>query len=246
MSWPRLRRLAMPNLPTVKAMAPKAPSGARRMTMATMRNSDVGDLVDEPQHQRALGLERRERHAEEDGEEQHLEDVAPREGVGHVLGNDVEQEIDGAEGVAGRGVARDGAGVELRRVDVHPRARPHRLPDQQPEGEGEGGQHLEVDEPLETDAPHPLEVAHLGDARHHRREDDGRDQHLDELDEAVAQRLHRRAEGRVEDAEERSESDRHQHLGIEAMGEPSHGTALRGVRPASAARARQVSSGLSP
>ena len=86
----------------------------------------------------------------------------------------------------------------------------------------------------------------LGDARHHRREDDGGDQHLDELDEAVAQRLHRRAEVRVEDAEERAESDRHQHLGIEAVGEPFQGAALRGVRPASAARARQVSWGLSP
>ena len=146
MSWPRLKRLAMPNLPTVKAMAPKAPSGARRMTMATMRNRTWETSSTNRSTSDALGFERRERHAEKDGEEQHLEDVARAKASATSLGMMLRQEIDGAERVAGGGVARDSAGVELspgRRSSPLPAARPS-----PPAAPGRGAkvvQHLEVD-----------------------------------------------------------------------------------------------------
>ena len=49
-----------------------------------------------------------------------------------------------------------------------------------------------------------------------RREDDRRDQHLDQLDEAVAERLHRGAALRPQDAEQHAERDADEHLDVEA------------------------------
>jgi hypothetical protein len=55
-----------------------------------------------------------------------------------------------------------------------------------------GRQHLEIDQRLDPDPADLLEVAHLGHADHHGAEDDRRQQHLDQLDEAVGQGLQRR------------------------------------------------------
>ena len=225
---PRLSRLADPVLADGERHGAEGPDRSHPHDDRHDAEEDVRQLLDEAQHERALFLEGRERHPEEDRKEQHLQDVAARERVGHVLGDDVEQKVGGAEGVPGGGVVGDGAGVERRRVDVHPGARLHELADQQAEGEREGGQDLEVDDPLEADPPHPLQIAHLGDARHHRREDDRGDEHLDELDEPVAERLHRRAERRVEKPEEGPEGDRHQDLKIKAAQKPFHGAVSRG------------------
>ena len=98
---------------------------------------------------------------------------------------------------------------------------------------------LEVDERLEADAPDLLQVAHLGDAGHDRGEDDRRDQHLDQLDEAVAQRLHRLAVRRVEVPEQRAEHHRDEDLEVETAGQraDAHGgiSLGSGVRGLSAA-----------
>ncbi len=43
---------------------------------------------------------------------------------------------------------------------------------------GKGGQHFEVDQRAHTRAAEFLHVFHLGDAQHHRGEDDGSEDHL--------------------------------------------------------------------
>ena len=60
--------------------------------------------------------------------------------------------------------------------------------------ERERGHDLEVEQRLEADAADLLHVLHAGDAVHDRAEDDRRDEHLDQLDEGVAERLHRLAQ----------------------------------------------------
>jgi hypothetical protein len=71
-------------------------------------------------------------------------------------------------------------------------------------------------------------VLHAGDADDDRAEDDRGDDHLDQLDEAIAQRLHRRAGLRVEMPQQHTDDDGRDHLGIERFvkrfgghGEPS-------------------------
>ena len=52
---------------------------------------------------------------------------------------------------------------------------------------------LEVEQRQAAGLADLLHVLHAGDADHDGAEDDRRDDHLDQLDEAVAERLHRRA-----------------------------------------------------
>ena len=57
----------------------------------------------------------------------------------------------------------------------------------------QGRHRLEIEQRLDADAADLLEVAHRADAVHHRAEDHRRDHHLDQRDEAVAERLQRDA-----------------------------------------------------
>ena len=61
--------------------------------------------------------------------------------------------------------------------------------DDQPDHEREGRDDLEIDQRLDADAADFLGILDMRDAGHHGAEDDRRDHHLDQLDEAVAERL---------------------------------------------------------
>ena len=64
--------------------------------------------------------------------------------------------------------------------------------DDESDDERERGDDFKIEQRLAADAPELLQVAHRGDAMHDGAEDDRRDDHLHELDEAVAERLQRR------------------------------------------------------
>ena len=63
------------------------------------------------------------------------------------------------------------------------------IADDQPDHQREGRDDLEIDQRLDADAADLLGVLDVRDAGDDRAEDDRRDHHLDQLDEAVAQRL---------------------------------------------------------
>ncbi len=56
----------------------------------------------------------------------------------------------------------------------------------QPEQDRNRGDHLEVDEGFQADAPERFAIADTGDSDHHAREYDRHHDHLDQLDENVA------------------------------------------------------------
>ena len=87
---------------------------------------------------------------------------------------------------------------------------------EQAEREREGRNDLEIDERLHADAADLLGVLDMGDAGDDRAEDDRRDGHFDELDEAVAQRLDpvRRGDLRGQPAEQRAQRNRREHLNV--------------------------------
>jgi hypothetical protein len=89
------------------------------------------------------------------------------------------------------------------------------LADQEADRQRNGRDRLEIDQRLQPDPANALEITHRGDAVHHGAEDHRRDQHPDQRDEAVAERLQRLAEIGVEITDEDSERDRDQHLDIE-------------------------------
>ena len=87
-------------------------------------------------------------------------------------------------------------GVELGDVGVEAYAGLDDVDHDQADGQGQGGDDLEVEQRLGADPPDFLHVIHPGDAGDHRAENDGGDDHLDQLDEAVPQRFQFRAGSR--------------------------------------------------
>ena len=181
------------------------------------------------QHGPAAFAEHGQREREQDREEQHLQDLALGEGADDGVGNDVHQEFDRALLPGLRGVDLDRFGIDRAHVDVHADAGLQDVDHDQADDQRQRGHDLEIDQRLQADAADLLHVLHAGDAVHHGAEDDRRDQHLDQLDEAVAERLHRHADVRIELPEQDADHDRGQHLHVE-MGVERFARRCRGRR----------------
>ena len=121
-------------------------------------------------------------------------------------------------------------GIERCRVDVHAGAGLPKIDDHQADDQSERGHHLEVDQRLQPDPADLLHVLHAGDAVHHGAENDRRDQHLDQLDEEITQRLHLRAERWVEVPEQDAEHDGAQDLRSRGAGTTCGGGATGAPR----------------
>lgn len=101
-----------------------------------------------------------------------------------------------------------------RDVDVHADARFHHVDDHQTDHQRERRDDLEIDQRAHADATDLLHVAHLRDAEHHGAENDRREQHLDELDERIGERLERDGYVGEHDPDERTDGDADQYLDI--------------------------------
>src|SRR4029453_8370699 len=83
------------------------------------------------------------------------------------------------------------------------------------DNECNGADNLEIEKCITSSLSHLLHVFHAGDADHDRAEDDRRNNHLDQLDEAVAQGFHRRACLGIEVSEQDTNYDGDDDLEIE-------------------------------
>ncbi|MNZ57357.1 hypothetical protein D3C78_753320 [compost metagenome] len=77
----------------------------------------------------------------------------------------------------------------MRRINVHSGAWLDEVDNQQAQDQGECRKHFKVDERSSAHTAELLHVLHLGDAQHHRGENDGCEYHLDQLDERIAKRF---------------------------------------------------------
>ena len=183
-----------PYLPIVKAMAPNAPSRRGLHDDADDGEHRMGEIVHEtPDPLRALA-QIEERKAEQDGEEQHLEDVAdledPRrsclaeacvgatdEGADDAVGNDVQDEVD-RPNLPGRvRIALGLRGLLRCERDVGKLApgASQTLPTVRPTAPAPSRNRPKSDERLQ---PNPADAAgflDVGDARDDRAEDERRD-----------------------------------------------------------------------
>ena len=157
------------------------------------------------------------RKAEQDREQQNLQYLAICEGADHRVGNDVQEEIDallrfGLLGVAGHrlrighGAAKAGAWA-------------NQIADGEPDHQREGRNDLEIEQRLDADAADLPGILDVRNARYHRAEDDRRDHHLDQLDEAVTERLDPvvGCNTRPKPADQGAKHDRNQHLNIKNL-----------------------------
>ena len=174
----------------------------------------VAGLVDDVAQLGALVAHRHQREAEEDGEQQHLQDVAPGEGADDRVGDDVDHEVDRLLRLCLLHVGRDRGGIGLA---GQPAADIDEVADDQADHEREGRDDLEIDQRLHADAADLARVLDVADAGDDGAEDDRCDHHPDQADEAVAQRLHPVVgrEVREQPAGQDAQYQREQHLDVE-------------------------------
>ncbi|MNF77576.1 hypothetical protein D3C84_597260 [compost metagenome] len=105
--------------------------------------------------------------------------------------------------------------IQRLHINVEPRARMQRMRRQQADQQRKAGDDFEVQQRLATDPADLFHVVHAGDSRDHCAEDDRADDHLDQLDETVTQRLEVDADLRPEMADHNAQRDGDEHLHVE-------------------------------
>ena len=103
-------------------------------------------------------------------------------------------------------------GVERRGVDVHAVAGREQERQHQADGERDRGHDLEIDQRLEADAADFLQIAGAGNAVHHDAEHDRRHDHLNKLEEGVAEDLQGDRKIRLRHAQHDAEDECGDHL----------------------------------
>ena len=134
----------------------------------------------------ALLAHRRQADAEEDREDHDLQDVAARHRIDDRRRDQRDQHVPSRMRLdALHGLQR--VGGHRRRLDAG--ARLEHVDDAKPEKQRDRGRDLEIDDGLEADAAHRLQVAGARDADDQRRKQQRRDDHLDHPQERVGDRL---------------------------------------------------------
>ena len=167
--------------------------------------------------------ERQRGEAEQHREQQHLQDLAARERVDDGVGDDVEEEVDRGQAPSTRTCSwRPRSCRAMAGSMVEAAARLQDVDDDQTDDQRERRDDLEVDQRPDADAADLLHLAHVRDADDDRGEHDRRDQHLDELDEAVAERPHGGAPLGRHEPENHAGGDADQDLDVEALQSRPH------------------------
>src|SRR5450830_1428579 len=176
----------------------------------------LAGLVDHADQRTGFFTDHHQRQAEQDRDEQHRQDLALGEGVEEGGGDHMQQETGDAFAVLGLAdKVGDGRGVEGFHIDVETRAGVQDMGGHEADRQGEGGDDLEVQQGLAADPPDLFYVVHAGDAGDHGAEDDRADDHLDQLDETVAQGLEVDAGLRPVVADQYPQHDGDDHLDIQ-------------------------------
>ena len=164
-------------------------------------------------------------------EQNNLQHVALSKSTDHAIGYDVHQEFGGGMVFGRRRVALDRGRIDLAGVDIHAHARLDQVHHQQAEHQRHGRADFKIDHRLRADPPGFLDAAHAGDADHHRGKDDGRQQHLDQFDEEVAQRLEFDADIGIKMAEQYASRQADDDLDIQGGSELLETLRIHGVSP---------------
>ncbi|MCY1438679.1 hypothetical protein D9M71_548880 [compost metagenome] len=172
----------------------------------------MAQFVDQSRYAGRRVTHKVQRAAEQHREQQHLEDVVVGEGADHRSRDQVHEECRGTVDVlAALGQAAGIGAGQLVQVDVGAAADAAGEGEHQADHQRQGGQHFEVDHRLQADAADLFQVTSARDAADHDAEHDQADEHLDQLDEAVAEGFELQGEvGEAEtagDAEGKAEHD---------------------------------------
>ena len=154
--------------------------------------------------------------AKQHGKQDDLQHVAFSKRTHHGLGNDVHEEVDHTTLLsAGRCVGRNRLAIECGGVHIHTHTGLDDIDHDHPDDQSDSREHFKVQQRLCAHPPCFSNVAHAGNANHDGAEDHRGQQHLDELDEGVAQWLHLGSDRRPEVPHGDANTDAKQHLDIQ-------------------------------
>jgi hypothetical protein len=171
---------------------------------------DVREPVQKIDEQLPMLAQRSRGDAEQYGEENDLQDVAFGERVDRTRGNDVHHDVDEAQLLSLLRVLGDVPFGQRGDTDARPRFED--IHNEQADGQSQCGDDLKVDESLGADFSNLPEVGHVGDAEYDGQKDDRADDHLDQADESIAERLHGPAGAGRDQAEDHAGSNGQQDL----------------------------------
>ena len=118
---------------------------------------------------------------------------------------------------AGRHISGNFGGIECGDVDVHAIAWLHDVDDDQANQQGDGRNDLEIEQRVATGLANRFHVLHARDTADDGTEDDRGDDHFDQLDEPVTQRLNGHTELWVEVTERDTDDNCNNHLEIQGF-----------------------------
>ena len=144
--------------------------------------------MDQIEHGPAVLPEAAQRQPEQDRQQQHLQNLALREGAHKCLGDQVQQEVHRAHLFRGGRVFGQPTWIQLGRVRMKTCSRREHIRDDEPDDEGERRDHLEVDERLRPHPPDLLQVADSRQSHDNRCEDNRPDQHLHHAHKRIPER----------------------------------------------------------
>ena len=174
-------------------------------------------LLDQVKHERAASAKAMQREAKHHREQQHLQHLALGKCVHDRRRNDAQQEVHRALHLARPGVGGEALGVERIRVNVHANAGLNDIHNHEANDQRNRTYHLEIQERHAAGFADFFHVLHAGNADDHRAENDRRDDHLDQLDEAIAEGLHRLAILRREMPQQHANHDSGDDLKIQRL-----------------------------
>lgn len=178
-------------------------------------------VLDELQQRLAVFAHEGNGASRQDGDQQHLQQLPRDKGAEKGVRDDIERELAGAQGRCTGGVSvahgKRGAGIGLKTLTsgCEAFAGVQHVDHHQAHGQGQRGHQLEVQQGLGADTTEFSDVTHRRDAVHHRAENDRRDHHFDEFDEAVAERTQGLARVGKEVPNQDAREHRHQHLNVQ-------------------------------
>jgi len=148
----------------VKAIAPKAPMGAKRIKMATTPKTTRVRASKRSTSGFAARAGERQSKAEQKRDEQHLQDVSPSERIDNRVRNDVDEELRNTLGFGLAGIFGHGLSVQRRGIDVKTAAGTHQIAHNESNEQGKRRDCFEIQKGFAADAADFLHVLHAGDS----------------------------------------------------------------------------------
>ena len=116
---------------------------------------------------------------EQHRKQQYLQDIAAGKGTDHAARNNIQQKGNNSLRLGLLRIGGDGAGIQRGRIDVHSSPRLQQIDHAQPDDEGDGADHLKVDQGNGAGLADRLHALHPGNTGHYSTKNNGGDNHLD-------------------------------------------------------------------